>query len=226
MTITAVILDLDGVLIDTESVAKKAWFEAAVDCGFEFSEQLYTTMVGRPVESCRELIVPLLPEDVEIDQFMQRSAFLYFDEMERNGIQLVPGILALLDWVEEANLATAIATSSDRQHAQRKLRMAGLENRISTMITCNDVKRGKPAPDLFLLAAKRLGHAIEKCLVIDDSEAGVKGAYQSGAVPIMLPSTVKASDEARRVCYAINDTLDETLEVIQTLVGRTDPSII
>ena len=218
MNITAIILDLDGVLVDTESVAKKAWFQAAADFDFSFSDELYASMVGRPVAICQALITPFLPKQVGIDQFMERCEFLYLDEMEQNGVKLLPGVLELLDWIEHTKLANAIATSSERVHAHNKLNTAGLGNQFEVVVTCDDVKHGKPAPDLFLLAAQRIGHDINNCMVIDDSEAGVTGAHAAGAIPIMVPNMIKASDQAKRLSYAVISNLYEAIDVMETLL--------
>ncbi len=224
MTVNAIILDLDGVLIDTETIARKAWFQAARDCDFEFSDQLYANMVGRPVALCRNIIQPNLPEHVDIDVYMQRSEYLYRADMDKNGIQLIQGVPELLDWIENSGLSAAIATSSTRDHAHQKIRIAGLGNRINTIVTCDDVQKSKPAPDIFLFAAQRLGYPAEQCIVIDDAESGITGANEAGTIPIMLPSTVAASENARRLSFAVSQTLFEALKVIQTLVKQTGNS--
>ncbi len=215
MNVTAVIFDLDGVLIDTESVAQKSWYQAAKDFGFEFSAELYADMVGRPVELCRELIKPNLPEGINIDEYMHRSEHLYTDTMERDGVQLIQGVPDLLKWIEQSGLAVAIATSSQRDNAHKKIQMAGLQGKIEIIVTCDDVKHSKPAPDIFLLAAQRLGHPIDQCVVIEDSEAGVLAAHAAGAIPMMLPGTVDPSANARRVAFTILHSLYEVPAIMR-----------
>ena len=140
MTISAVILDLDGILLDTEVVARKAWQKAADEFGFEFSEELYSKVVGRPVAECRDIFEAVLPDGVDYEQYLEQSDVLYFGEMDRNGISMVNGAAALLDWIEQSDLDAAIATSSNRDHAEFKLQKAGLAGRIDIMVTCDDVK--------------------------------------------------------------------------------------
>ena len=222
MNISAFILDLDGVLIDTESVAQKAWYQAAKDLGFEFFDELYANMMGRPVERCRELIEPHLPEGINIDQYMQQAEHLYTDTMERNGIQLIAGVSDLLYWINQSGYAVAIATSSQRDNALKKIAIAGLQNKIEVVVTCDDVKRSKPAPDIFLLAAQRIGHPIEQCVVIEDSEAGILGAHAAGAIPIMLPGTVGPSDIAQRAAFAILHSLHEVPDILPGFTYQTE----
>ena len=143
MSISAVVLDLDGVLIDTESIAFRAWQQAAEEFGFKISLEVYSRIIGRTVEAARAEILEIIPDKTAIDQYMKRSDVLYFDTMEREGIRLMPGVLELLDWVEQSGLNHTVATSSDRVHAEWKIQLAGLTERIGEFVTCNDVQRGK-----------------------------------------------------------------------------------
>lgn len=217
MSISAVILDLDGVLIDTESLALRAWQQAAKEFGFNLSLEDYSKFIGRTVEAGRAEIFEIIPDKSAIDQYMKRSDDLYFDTMEREGIRLMPGVLELLDWVEQTGLHHTVATSSDRVHAEWKIQLAGLAERIGEFVTCNDVQRGKPAPDTFLHAAKLVNQPVEKCVVVEDAEAGIIGASTAGAIPIMLPGTLAPSEIARNLSYGIAESLSDVLNLIKTL---------
>ncbi len=220
MNLAAIILDLDGLLIDTESVAQRAWYGAAKELGFTLPEHVYANMIGRPVVTCRALIDSILPANVTIDQYMDCSEFLYFDQMERNGVQLMDGAAQLLDWIQQTGLGSAIATSSEKAAATKKITQAGIAGMVPLLASADDVIHGKPAPDIFVLAAKLLGVAPEQCVVLEDSEAGVIGANHAGAQSIMVPSTIQASSTATQLAYAVVDSLHEALVVIQELYGR------
>ena len=217
MSISAVVLDLDGVLIDTESLAFRAWQQAAEEFGFKISLEAYSRIIGRTVEAARAEILEIIPDRTAIDQYMKRSDVLYFDTMEREGIRLMPGVLELLDWVEQIGLNHTVATSSDRVHAEWKIQLAGLTERIGEFVTCNDVQRGKPAPDTFLHAAKLVNQPIERCVVVEDAEAGIIGASTAGAIPIMLPGALAPSENARSLAYGIAESLAEVLSLIKKL---------
>ncbi len=217
MSISALILDLDGVLIDTETVGRHAWHRAADEMGFAFPEDLYARLVGRPVENCREIIATVFPLDMNFEQYVERSNFIYHDEMQRNGIAVMDGVAELLNWIERTNLDAAIATSSSRETAEWKIEKAGLAGKIETLVTRDDVQRGKPAPDPFILSARLLRHPAEQCVVIEDSESGVTSAYHAGTIPIMVPSTIPASDTARSLSYSVVDSLPNALSIIENL---------
>ena len=113
MSISAVVLDLDGVLIDTESIAFRAWQQAAEEFGFKISLEVYSRIIGRTVEAARAEILEIIPDKTAIDQYMKRSDVLYFDTMEREGIRLMPGVL------ESVGLGGAIRSQSYSRHFVR-----------------------------------------------------------------------------------------------------------
>ena len=217
MSISAVILDLDGVLIDTESVARRAWFQAAVECGFQFSDELYAKVVGRPVDCCRQVFQPVLPDGISFKHFLKCSDHLYHSEMEQNGVAVMEGIPELLNWIEQTDLNKSIATSSGREAAEKKLELAGLSGRIEIMVTSDDVKQGKPAPDLFFRAAELMNQSPEDCAVIDDAEVGIIGAAEAGTIPIMVPTVIETSVNVRKLATAIVDTVPEAHSFLKSL---------
>ena len=220
MSISAVILDLDGVLIDTESVARRAWFQAAVECGFQFSDDLYANVVGRPVASCRQVVQSVLPDGISFEYFLKCSDHLYHSEMEQNGVAVMDGIPELLNWIEQTDLEKSIATSSGRESAEMKLELAGLSGRIEIMVTSDDVKQGKPAPDLFFRAAELMNQPLGDCAVIDDAEAGIIGAANAGTIPIMVPTVIETSANVQKLATAIVDTVPEAHSFLKSLCAN------
>ena len=222
MNLAAVIFDLDGVLIDTETVSKRAWHQAAQEHGFTFTEDLYLKIIGRSMISAREEITREYGGRIDLDGFFEHATYLYVEEMKRDGIQLMNGTLEVLDYLEQTRLRVAIATSTTRIQADRKLGISGLDGRIPTVVTSDEIKRGKPAPDLFLLAAERLGTRAEDCMVIEDAEPGIIGAHAAGMLPVMVPSTVGPSEAGRKLCHAVLDTLHEAIDIIRELTNSID----
>ena len=113
----------------------------------------------------------------------------------REGIALKPGLLDLLDWLEARRIPKAVATSTRRDRAQAKLARTALLPRFVALVGGDEVARGKPEPDIFLAAAARLGEAAQHCLVLEDSEPGVRAALAAGMTPIMVPDLHAPSDD-------------------------------
>ena len=105
----------------------------------------------------------------------------------REGIALKPGLLDLLEWLEAEGIPKAVATSTRRDRALAKLELTSLAPRFVALVGGDEVARGKPAPDIFLAAAQRLGEPAPRCLVLEDSEPGVRAALAAGMTPIMVP---------------------------------------
>ena len=218
MKLSGVILDLDGVLIDTESISKRAWVKAAEEFGFIFSDLLYSKIAGRSVLSARREIEEETEGFIDLESYIERSTFLYNEEMNCNGVQMMIGVLELLEFLDQANLSAAIATSTSRFQADRKLNRSGLQGKIKVIVTGDQIENGKPAPDLFLLAAQKIFTPPGQCVVIEDAEAGIIGAKSAGMIPIMVPSTIAPSTTVKELSHAIVPSLHEVLEIIRELV--------
>ena len=104
-------------------------------------------------------------------------------------------------------------------HGDAHLRLAGIRHRFETILTRDDVARGKPSPDLYLLAAARFGLKPEVCVAVEDSNHGVAAAIAAGAITIMVPDMVTPTDELRARCAAIVPNLNEVLEVLHNAAG-------
>jgi len=177
----AVIFDMDGLMLDTERLAPRAWSDAATAVGVDFDLALIVPMVGRNFRDCATLIVDRHGPDFPTADLMRAWHVAYDAIVEREGIALKPGLLALLDWLEAEGIPKAVATSTRRDRAQAKLAQTALLPRFVALIGGDEVANGKPAPDIFLAAAERLGEDAAGCLVLEDSEPGVRAALAAGS---------------------------------------------
>jgi len=191
----AVIFDMDGLMLDTERLAPAAWSDAARAVGVEFDMTLLPAMVGRNFRDCNALIVERHGETYPTVELMRAWHVAYDAIVARDGIALKPGLVELLDWLEREDIDKAVATSTRRDRAQAKLAQTGLLQRFTTLVGGDEIARGKPAPDIFLLAAERLAREPGDCLVLEDSEPGVRAALAAGMTPIMVPDLHQPSAE-------------------------------
>jgi HAD superfamily hydrolase (TIGR01509 family) len=113
-------------------------------------------------------------------------------------------------------LPRALATSTNRATAEDHLRCAGLLDRFDALVTWEDVERGKPHPDLFLKAALEIGVAPQRCVVLEDSPLGIRGAHAAGAMPVMIPDLLAATEELRNMCAAVVRDLHEARILLQS----------
>lgn len=183
----AVIFDMDGLMLDTERLAPRAWMDAAEALGVEFDLALTQPMVGRNFRDCASIIADHYGAHFPTGELMKAWHVAYDAIVEREGIALKPGLLELLDWLELESIPKAVATSTRRDRAQAKLAHTALLTRFSALVGGDEVVRGKPAPEIFLAAAARLGQPAAGCIVLEDSEPGVRAALAAGMIPIMVP---------------------------------------
>lgn len=207
----AVIFDMDGLILDTEPLAVRAWGAAAATLGLDFDLALAHSMIGRNFADCSALVRSHYAAPYPVDALLGRWHAAYDDIVEREGLMLKPGVHELLDWLEGCAIPRAVATSSRRDRARAKLAQTALLPRFHDIVGGDEVARGKPAPDIYVEAARRLGASAAGCLVLEDSEPGVRAALDAGMVPIMVPDLHPPSADLVALDLLVLPTLHDVL---------------
>jgi beta-phosphoglucomutase-like phosphatase (HAD superfamily) len=191
----AVVFDMDGLMLDTERLAERCWSAAASAIGVEFDTALLRSMIGRNSRDSRQHVLANYGADYPVDALMRESR-MQFDAIARcEGIAVKPGLHALLDWLESIPIPRVVATSTRRERALAHLERCLLMPRFQALVGGDEVIEGKPAPDIFLLAAARLEVDPADCIVLEDSEPGVRAALAAGMIPIMVPDMLAPSED-------------------------------
>ena len=191
----AVIFDMDGLMLDTESLGPQTWRDAAETIGVDFDLRLLPSMIGRNYRDCREMLREHYGPAYPVEQLTAACLTSFDAIVARQGIAQKPGLRELLDWLEQENVVRAVATSTRRDRAEAQLTQQGLIASFATLVGGNEVERGKPAPDIFLLAASRIDVEAADCVVLEDSEPGVRAALAAGMMPIMVPDLHRPSED-------------------------------
>lgn len=189
----AVIFDMDGLMLDTEPLAARAWADAAGRLGIDFDPAVTPRLVGRNFPDCRALIAAHHGNRYPVDALMHAWAEAYDAIVAREGIGQKDGLGELLAWLEREDIPKAVATSTRRARAEAKLAAAALLERFAALVGGDEVANGKPAPDIFVEAAARLGIAAADCVVLEDSEPGINAALAARMIPIMVPDQAPPS---------------------------------
>jgi len=216
--IQAVVLDMDGLMIDTESIYKRAWQNAAAACGYILDDDFYSTLIGQPNPACEAALLERFGLNFPLPEFRVRWSELWQADVVKSGIPTKSGLAELLSFLDEHLVPIAIATSSDREYATLSLRQAGLEGRFSEMVTGDQVVNGKPAPDIYLESARRLGVSPQHCVAIEDSDAGVLAASAAGMITLMVPDLKAPSAQARLAAFSVLASLLEARDQIASFM--------
>jgi len=214
---SALIFDMDGLMLDSEPLYQAAWQAAAQELGYVLDAELYLSLVGRSSAEADRTFTQIFGDQFPVATFNQRWEWHWQALLQQQGVALQPGLLPLLDWVEQRALPKAVGTSSNTAEADQCLTLAGIRDRFATVVTVDQVAAGKPAPDIFLLAAQRLGVPSHRCLVLEDSNAGVQAAQAAGMAVVMVPDLQTPTTASRAIAQHIFASLQEALTWLQSL---------
>lgn len=217
--IEAVVFDMDGLILDTETIYREVMMEAAGAHGAELPDAVFLAMVGLPADSSRRVALDHFGDDFAYDLWLSHVVELAHDRLAE-GAPLKAGVVELLDRLDELRLPRAIATSSSRAGVERHLRPAGLFDRFDVVIAAGDYAMGKPHPDPFLTAAARLGVKPEACLALEDSHNGVRAAHAAGMMTVMVPDLLPATDEMRALAMLVLGGLHEVAKRLFPRAGH------
>jgi HAD superfamily hydrolase (TIGR01509 family) len=213
--LSAVILDMDGTLHDTEAVYHAALKQAVAAVGFAVTDAFCHSLIGIPARECDAMLRAHLGPDFPFADY-DRHYSQNRDQALSAGVPLKTGAAELLDALAQRGLKMAVATSASRHAAALHLGRSGLGARLRVVVTRDDVARGKPYPDLFLRAAELLDVPPDECLAVEDSLIGVRAAHAAGMMPVMVPDLLQPTDEIRAMCVLIASDLHE----VRAVVGR------
>lgn len=219
-SVKAVIFDMDGLLIDTETHAKIAWQRAAEQIGESIDDETMLSLVGRHIDDCLTSLSDLMGKDLRTLGFMDQVDDIYFSNFMRHGIDVKYGAEFLLKALQEKQVPKAIATSSEKEIAPRKLALAGLIHYFDLVVSGCEVKQSKPAPDIFLLTAERLELDPSECLVLEDSYNGIRAATAAGMHAIMIPDLLPPTEEMEELTVAIYSDLEKATPHIFGCLGH------
>ena len=173
-------------MVNTEPLARQAWDQVLARYGHRLDDHVYAGMVGRRTpESARQVVEAYnLPMSAAA---LAAAKTVVWEKMWRQGVPAMPGLAALHQALAERNIPWAVATSSPRLYARHVLDQLGLADACGALAAGDEVTHGKPAPDIYLLAADRLGVEPERCLALEDSVPGGRAAQAAGMTLVAVP---------------------------------------
>lgn len=210
MPLAAVLFDFDGVVIDSHEAHGRSWFALAAELGHELSQETFHSTFGQRNESILPFLGWAEEGDRERIQLLgDRKESLYRDILRAEGIEPLPGVVALLEDLKAKGIPCAIGTSTPRANVECVLEITGLAAYFQDIAASEDVTRGKPDPEVFLKAAGKLGVEPVSCVVVEDAQVGLRAAKAGGMKAVGVTTTHPAESLAPEMPDRIVDSLEE-----------------
>ena len=213
------LFDMDGLVLDSESLYTRFWIEAAQEMGIPMTweqslgmRSLNSVLSQNYLDRC--FGPGIVYEELRAIRIRRMDAWI-----AEHGVAAKPGIRELLDYLHGHKLPCAITTSSPLSRVKEHLSPLGLYEQFDQLCSGYDVAHGKPAPDIYLYGAERLGLDARDCLALEDSPAGIESAFRAGCLPVIVPDLDEPSDEVLKLCFARADSLADVRGLLDVLNG-------
>ena len=216
MEIKAVLFDMDGLMVDTESLSTEAFINSAKAQGYNMTKEETLKVLGFTKANIYQFWIDYFQGTNVDGKKLVDDHYEYIENVLYTvGPKKMPYVEELLKYLKENNYKIAVASSSDTADIKNNLEKTKLEKYIDEIASGAEVENGKPAPDVFLLAAERLDVDPKDCLILEDSKAGVKAGKASGAMVFMVPDMFTVDKECEDTADRILTNLGEVIEILE-----------
>lgn len=203
--IKAVIFDVDGLMFDTESIAKENFYKVNKKFNLEFDENYRASCIGKSEKLIRQEMKEQFP-NFDVDSYRECLLNEQDKRIAKGKIREMKGLHQLLDYLTNNKYKLSIISGSPINRIELLLKMNNIDSCIFTTIVDGKTNlKPKPYPDAFLYCAKQMKVKPAECVMLEDAYNGIRGAYDAGCKSIMIPDTVPVTDEMREKATILND---------------------
>lgn len=217
MNIQAVLFDMDGLMLDTERLTISAWDWAGEQLGFGPLGYLVLKTLGMNRQGSKEVFRREFGERLTWEQLSEPTSQYFKQYFAQHGVPVKEGLFPLLSFLKERGYRRCVVTSTSEPSARSELEQAGILPWFDGMVCGNMVEHGKPAPDIYLLAAERIGVEPAHCLALEDSPNGIRSAFAAGVNPVVIPDLVEPDEEILGKAVARLQSLAEVPQLLERL---------
>lgn len=211
--IKAVIFDMDGVLLDSESVCDRCFEQAAIEQNIEDRKPIIEDARGMGKPSFMDFIAKTYGDKIDTELLWNRASELFHIVEETEGLKLLPFVKEILEYLKP-NYKIALASSTRRSSVERQMKATGIWDFFDVTVCGDDVQNTKPSPEIYQKAVKDLNLLPENCLAVEDSLNGIKSGTSAGLKVIMVPDQVKPDEQIKSLVWKIFDSLEDLKSIL------------
>ena len=213
-----IILDMDGLMFDSESISKHFYLQVALEHGYVVPEELYNSMLGGNKERNKSILINHFGESYPYKQISEETGKLCLDYYNHHGIGIKKGLIELLEYAKMKHIYVAVASSSNKDVIERNLKMANVNHYIDYVISGDQVEHSKPHPEIFLNSCVYFGILPQEAIVLEDSKNGILAARNANIPVICVPDLIYHSRDIFNLTYATVPSLDCVIDLIEKQV--------
>ncbi|SFC13792.1 HAD family hydrolase [Clostridium uliginosum] len=213
--IKAVLFDMDGVIFDTERIYLDIWTKVFDKYGYKMTKEVYVSVMGRGRKNVIKTFLDVYGQDLPIIRMYDEKDDSLVQVIDKGEVPMKFGAKEILNFLKENGYKIALATSAKRDRLNKQLKMGDIKKVFDAIVCGDDVINAKPDPEIFLKAAKKLSVNPENCIVIEDSPAGIKAAYNAKMIGLHVEDLKKSDEEIMKYCHKSFKNLLEIKEYLK-----------
>lgn len=211
--IEAIVFDMDGVILDSETICDIAWSKVCKELNLPDYERALKACLGMNKTDSMEILKQIFGQEFDSKSFLLKTSQAFHQIEETSGVPLMKGAAKALE-VLSKKYPLALASSTRKETVMRQLKAVKVDHYFKTF-TCGDmVVHSKPDPEIYLMACKSIGVKPENCVAIEDSPNGVKSAFAAGLKTIMVPDKIQPTQEILSMVWKCCQNLDQVVQLL------------
>ena len=215
--IKAMVFDMDGTLLDTEHQYIEGYLKLAQERGLNMDKKFPYTCMGLPREMVRKRYRDTFGADFDFEGFRAEMINRVHTLWQNEGIAIKPGVVEFLDYCDNNGILCAVATSTTRNSAEMMLKTTNLFDRFGAVVCGDEIENGKPNPDIFITAAKRLGVNPRDCGGAEDSRSGITAVHRAEMTAFFVVDTLDADDEIKTTADFVCADMFEVMNLVDKI---------
>ena len=216
--IKGAVFDMDGLMFDSERITYNGWQKLMDENGYEYSIDVFKQTVGRRKKEVEQFYYSKYGKDFPYRKLSEIQRNNYINFVMTKGAPVKKGLYEILEFLKDNDIKIALATSTSRQTSLINLESAKVEKYFDTLVCGEDVTNGKPDPEVFLTAAKKIGIEPEQCVAFEDSFNGIRSAVAAGMTTVMVPDFIQPTDEILTMVNYLCSDLSNAVEVLKNVI--------